>query len=531
MRWKKDATAVAVVLGIVFVAACGSSASDAAGFDGTLASGDAGTSGPSQSGSGVSEDAGPEQKAESSYQSPVATGKYVWVANPTSGRVAYIDATTLEVHTVEAGNGPTYLAPLVNPAVDSAIVLNVVSNDATLLKANGSNVTATNFKVAPGANTWATSKDGRWAIAWTNALALKNPDPVDGFQDLSVVDVTGVVAPVVLSVGYRPVSVGFTGNSQEAYAVTQDGISIIDLTGASPILKKNVAISTDPLDDPGTRDVSVTPDGSLAFVRRDGQPDITVVSLADGTLVTVTLPGNVTDLRLSAAGDEALAVVRDSSTVGILPVPGIFTDPLTFQTVSITDDTVGSVVLSQAGDTGLLYTSALPVDDMTVLSISASPTYRTLKLYSPVLAVFPTPDASYAVVLHDKLPAGSSHPGAFSIVPVSQNLPARIVGTEAPPTAVAMAPGNTRGIVAERDDTTEVYGAYITKMPELTYDRYTLASPPIAVGIVAGANRAYVAQEHPEGRITFIDLVGGEARTLTGFELAARIVDGSNGGK
>ncbi|MEO8799654.1 MAG: hypothetical protein ABI551_17300, partial [Polyangiaceae bacterium] len=397
--------------------------------------------------------------------------------------------------------------------------------------ANGSNVTATRFAVAPGANTWATSNSGRWAIAWTNAASMKNPDPVDGFQNISIVDVTGVVAPVVLSVGYRPVNVGFTGNSAEAYAVTQDGISIIDLTGAAPTLTKNVAISTNPLEDPGTRDVSVTPDGSLAFVRRDGEPNITLVSLADGTLKTVTLPGNVTDLRLSAAGDQALAVVRDTSTVGILPVPGIFTDPTTFQTVTIADDTVGSVVLSQAGDTGLLYTSALPISSMTVLSLGASPTYRTLKLYSPVLAVFPTPDASFAVVLHDKLPAGTTHPGAFSVVPVAQNLPAHIVGTDAPPTAVAMAPSNTRGIIAERDDATKVYGAYIAKMPELTVDHYTLASPPIAVGIVAGANRAYVAQQYPQGRITFIDLAGGQARTLTGFELASRIVDGSNGGK
>ncbi|MGZ3478441.1 MAG: hypothetical protein ACXVCJ_28335 [Polyangiales bacterium] len=64
-------------------------------------------------------------------------------------------------------------------------------------------------------------------------------------------------------------------------------------------------------------------------------------------------------------------------------------------------------------------------------------------------------------------------------------------------------------------------------MPSLAVDRYALASPPIAVGVVAGAGRAFVAQEHPEGRITFVDLGSGTARTLTGFELSARVVDGS----
>ena len=79
-----------------------------------------------------------------------------------------------------------------------------------------------------------------------------------------------------------------------------------------------------------------------------------------------------------------------------------------------------------------------------------------------------------------------------------------------------------------RDDPSSTFVAYLAKMPSLEVDQYALASPPIAAGIVAGASRAYVAQSHPEGRITFIDLQNGQARTLTGFELGSRIVDGSH---
>jgi hypothetical protein len=64
-------------------------------------------------------------------------------------------------------------------------------------------------------------------------------------------------------------------------------------------------------------------------------------------------------------------------------------------------------------------------------------------------------------------------------------------------------------------------------MPQLMSERYALASPPIAVGVVPGARRAFIAQQHPEGRLTFIDLESGVARTLTGFELSSRVVDGS----
>jgi hypothetical protein len=116
-------------------------------------------------------------------------------------------------------------------------------------------------------------------------------------------------------------------------------------------------------------------------------------------------------------------------------------------------------------------------------------------------------------------------PGAFSILPVANALPAKIVATLAPPTAVAVT--NDRAVVAERDDATKVFGAYLGRMPELKVDRYPLASPPIAVGVVAGANRAFIAQQHPDGRLTFIDLDSGLARTLTGFELSSRVVDGS----
>jgi hypothetical protein len=47
---------------------------------------------------------------------------------------------------------------------------------------------------------------------------------------------------------------------------------------------------------------------------------------------------------------------------------------------------------------------------------------------------------------------------------------------------------------------------------------------PGATGIVPLAKRGFVAQKHPEGRITFIDLETGAAQTLSGFEIAARVV-------
>lgn len=516
---------VALLMGGTF--ACGSAASDS-GF----APADANNAGGGASGSGAGSGAStpapppPEKEVESQYKAPVATGKYVWVANPTSGRVAYINAATLDVHTVEAGNGPTYLAA-VPKAEDTAVVLNVLSDDATLLKANGAAVTSKTFKTAHGMNAWAMSPDGHWAIAWTNATLLPSAPPTEGFQDLTVIDLTGKVAPTILAVGYRPISVGFTASSGRAWAVTQDGVAIIDVTLPSPAQVKNVAISDTPQEDPGTRDVSVTPDGSFALVRRDGSPVITAVSLIVDTRAKLTLPGNVTDLDLSDKGDRAVGVVRDSGTVSIIPIPGAIADASQITNIVVADATIGSVSLAPGGNTGLLYTNAVASQRLDILTMAGAPQTRAVKLYSPVLGVFSSPDGQHALVVHQASSTDAAGDLAFSLVPVANALPAKIVATKAKPFAVGFASDSKSVIVAEKDDTKKIYGVYLGHLPELMVDRYDLASSPVSVGVVDGAQRAFVAQNHPDGRITFIDLGTGEARTLTGFELAARVVDGS----
>jgi hypothetical protein len=504
-------------------------------------SGDAAGSSSSGAAGASPSDAPPaEKEVESDYEAPVATGSFVWIANPKSGRVAYVDAATLQVRTVLAGNGPTYVASVPGQPTDTTLVLNVVSEDATLLRATREGgLEAKTFDTAGRANSVAFSEGGRFAIVWTDARKIPLAPRTDGFQDLTVLDLEAGTSKI-LAVGYRPVAVGFAAGTTRAYAVTQDGIDVLELAGAGGAVRvKNVPISDTPNDDPGTRDVVVTKDGATAFVRRDGLATITAVALEAGTRTTITLPGPVTDLDLNDAGDRAVAVIRSTSQAVVLPIPQIVQAPATFTTITVAGETFGSVVIAPGGARALLYTNALPVERVTLVELATAAS-RTVRLYAPVLGVFGTPDAQHAVVLHDRtgaagsstsssgssgvgVPAGSA--GAFSLLPIGQVLPAKIVTTLAAPTAVATT--NDRVIVAERDDTTRTFGAYLARLPELMVDRLPLASPPIAVGIVAGARRAFVAQQHPEGRLTFIDLDTGVARTLTGFELASRVVDGS----
>ena len=71
------------------------------------------------------------------------------------------------------------------------------------------------------------------------------------------------------------------------------------------------------------------------------------------------------------------------------------------------------------------------------------------------------------------------------------------------------------------------YQMLVAQFPSLKIDLHTLASEPISAGIVVEANSGFVAQKHPDGRITFVDFDDNKIRTLTGFELATQVVNGS----
>jgi hypothetical protein len=480
-----------------------------------------GTSSGGSAGAGAPNEPAPEIEIESSYEAPVATGNLLWIANPKSGRVALVDAVTLRVRTIEAGNEPTYLASVPGQPTNTTLVLNVASEDATLLRVNADgSISSKQIKTAKRANAMAFSKDGRFAIAWADAKKVKGILPkTEGLQDLTILDLVNGTS-TILAVGYRPVTVGFIDGAARAYAVTQDGVALLDLSG-SPRVFKNVPISATPTEDPGTRDVFVSKDGLRAFIRRDGSDQITVVALdSDAPPTLITLTGPVTDLDIDDTGNRAIAVVRSTAEVALLPVADI----ASVSSVTVTGETIGSVAIAPGGSRALLYTNAFAIERFSVLDV-ATRGVRTIKLYSPVLGIFSTPDAQHAVVLHAATAGEGGSPGAFSLAPIGENLPAKIVGTQAPPTAVAVT--NDRAVVAERNDRANIHGAWLARMPQLMAERYPLASPPIAVGILPDARRAYIAQLHPEGRLTFVDLESGIARTLTGFELSSRVVDGS----
>jgi hypothetical protein len=94
------------------------------------------------------------------------------------------------------------------------------------------------------------------------------------------------------------------------------------------------------------------------------------------------------------------------------------------------------------------------------------PNPHQIQLWAPIKAVFPTEDAAHAVVLHDAGGSiGSEYPAAVSIVPIAKDLPAKLVGLDAPAISVAVSPSGHQALVATGDEMHPKYRLYVASMP------------------------------------------------------------------
>jgi hypothetical protein len=273
------------------------------------------------------------------------------------------------------------------------------------------------------------------------------------------------------------------------------------------------------------RDVTVTPDGRYAVVRVDGKMALGFVDLREETLTELSLGDYVTDLDLSDDGKLAFAVSGGALVVVPVPPPAD-ADPESFVHGSATGLTARSVSLSSDASLALLYSNAANSPYIGILSANADlSSYggRAVDVKAPVLAAFAAPDAQHGIAFQSTA-AGSTKGGAFSIVSAQADRAPKVIGTDAAPMAVAFAPDGDKAVIATRDLTKKSYGVYLVGLSNLEQNLVKLASPPLSAGIVPAANRAFVAQAHPEGRITFVDLDDASEHTLTGFELAAKVM-------
>ncbi len=108
-------------------------------------------------------------------------------------------------------------------------------------------------------------------------------------------------------------------------------------------------------------------------------------------------------------------------------------------------------------------------------------------------------------------------------MPIAKQLPARIEGTDTVPRFVAVS--DASALITTWGSETRPAKALLGTMPGLSVDTVKLGAEPLASGLVLDENRGFVAEAHPQGQVTFIDLDSADSKTVTGFELSSQVVD------
>ena len=572
MTWR-HALGAGVLIGAL---GCGSSAGESANRDSAggptaapMVPGSAGSFGspggqaPAPSAGGGGSSGGmvpvlpPEIEVRRDFEQPQASERFVYAANPESGTVSIIDAQTLAIQTLETGDRPTFLRTLANS--NDAIVLNVGSQDATVIRSPERGIRTITAPVVRGANAIAVAPDGKHAVVYFNAGFSAAGNPQGSFQDVTVMRLDGETdddeISVGMTVGFRPRDVFFAADSSQAYVVTDDGISVLDFETIE-ISGSGIArlVSLGPDVDQQGFDVSVTPDGLFALTRAPGQSVVRLVNLEGGSIRNLDLaavlpatdsgddsdggtaepvPVDVTDLDLAPSGAFALAVLRGASVVLEIPIPGGFDAASAIETHEVPGELIGSVTITPQADRALLYTTAVDVERITVLTLEGAAAPKTVALRKTVEAVTVAPDGRTALILHKKVAGDPLEPGidpdqsidrsfGYSVLRVATG-DVKLQVTPTPPGVFTIVPdGSYLFILFNSAGVREVEKI---EAKSFLIDEITLGSPPISLGSVPQSERVFVNQQHPDGRITFIDWQTGTARTVTGFELNSRIQD------
>ncbi len=511
----------------------------------------------------------PEVEVAIDAERPHAGDRFVYVPNPASDNVAVIDADTLAIRTVEVGDEPRYLETL--GGKDVAIVLNVLSDDAHILRTDPSGQTVANrLAVLAGSNAIAVAPDGKHAVTYFDATRGIN-GRTGSFQDVSLITIGEDASKdraVGVSVGFRPSRVFFNTGATKAFVVTEDGVSILDFAALEQGgITKTVSIA--PREKAKALDVSVTPNGKYALGRVPGESSLRLVDLeAQGEPLLLelkdlfhgapTLTGaagmagaagsagasaspppvpvagiDLSDVDLSANGQFALAVVRNLSAVLQIPVPGGFTDPSKVRIRIIDGETIGSVVIAPDASKALLYTTASPtIERVTTLDLVSDTTQFTVQdLRKSALAVAISDNSQTALVVHDKVAGDPAEPGidqdvlidrsfGYSVIKLDTGF-AKLQLTQAAVGPFSITPDSSALFLLF--NSSSVQEIQRVGLDNFGVTKIALGSPPVSLGAVPRTKKMFVGQQHPDGRITFVDFAGLQVESVTGFEKNSRI--------
>ena len=470
----------------------------------------------------------PEQEQVEDYGAPEGTGSYVYIPATADDQVVRISGTSLQVKLIDVGSQPKVLA--IVPGQDAAVVLNTGSDDVSIIRSSEAADDVVFVPVLPHCNRLAVAPDGKHALAWYDIARQKTGDLPGSLQAVSVIRLTdGAEAGLTISTGYQVQSVQFTADGQKALVVTEDGLSVLNLAAlqdgdiAVPVpLGPNLAANIE-------REVQTTTDGQWAVVRDGNAAELRLVHIATGTQARTLLPSPPTDLDLVPGKNQAVAVLRESEQVALVDLPAAATDGVVDAVFTSTAGlTAGLARLTDDGKTALLYTSVTGIEQVGVLDL-ATGTVTQAAVRKVVDNVVLLAGSRKALLIHRPAQGPGYSDPAEKLVDDAHGYTVLDLDTGfAKLVLTPVKPGEIAGSGTAGDNTGKAWlllpqvGNYAVQslgLKGLLTKDYGLGSEPKHIRWLPSAGVMAVVQQHPSGRVTFLNTETGAAKTVTGFQL------------
>jgi hypothetical protein len=476
----------------------------------------------------------PEEEFDFDLKAPQASEHYVYIAATNRDSLVRINADeSLEIRLIAVGGKPTTVATLASQ--DVALVINSGTHDFSIVRSTQETDTVKTLDLLPYVNTIAVSPDGKYAIVYYNDAVAEPADPVGDFQTVAVVNVQeGKEQVFQVSTGFHVTSVTFHESDPMAYLVTDDGVSILDLADVkdgdiTPI----VAVSENPLEDPEMREVLVSQAGDFAVVRNLAIPQLTVVDLETGALSYVEVAGLPTDVDLIPGTGRFLAVLREQGLAYVADLAGALEGAEdSVATIDISGSLAGAAVVTADGTRAVLYTTVGGVKAIALLELDEEGfPWKSFPVQKGVVGVSVSNDGGTAIVFHQAEGYAADASPLEKTIAMSHGF--TLFSLDSGYRKLIQTDHKwTEHLFVSESDGTDLKAYVLTPDPQYvghavqeadlgTYivDPLAIASTPVSMVFVPTSRKVAVAQDHMNGRITFIDVDTGETYSVTGYEL------------
>ncbi len=473
-------------------------------------------------------------------EDPLASQRFVFSLEREQKRLVRIDSATLSVKSFAAGLAPMDLG--VVGGRELSILLDALDL-VEVLDHRQEPPLALAFTTARALSHLSLAPSGTHALAyfdWDDGRAQERQPEPGNINQVSVLFLGDVGdAPmsesdprlIDVAVGFLPRDVRFAADGSRAVVLGKDTLTPIDLV-SMPLV---AIVQPDVRFDAAAAEVLLDAQATTALLRYSESRRLDVVSLDGSPLRCLEVPGPVLDAAFDRDG-RLIALYRDAtgqSRVAITALAVATPDVCTPAPDGLPAGNATTLVADTAGPYLLAYRAVTTVEELSILS-PAEPSARLVKLEKAVGAVAFAGDGRYAVLVHLKTPGTPAwDPGVEDpelSVDKAHGASWLDLDTGAHRLAVSDEPFGPFSIVpagiAPGATFLTLLDAYAPQLLRVTHapgfdDAWVdLAALPLATGFLSATSRVYVTQEHPWGRVTFLDPTGGDLRHVTGFALS-----------